>query len=123
MVETDFTRDIARLRAALDSIAEGLQVLSPEWRYLYVNPAAARHGRKSAEELLGKAMPECYPGIEKTPMFAALERCMREHVSDFLESEFEYESGDRAWFELRIEPCPEGIVVLSLDITARKQPP
>jgi PAS domain-containing protein len=34
-----------RLRDTLDSMREGIQILSPEWRYLYVNEALARHGR------------------------------------------------------------------------------
>jgi signal transduction histidine kinase/CheY-like chemotaxis protein len=65
-------------------------------------------------------MLACYPGIERTPMFAVLDRCMRERRSETFENEFEYEDGRCAWFELRIQPCPEGLIVMSLDITERK---
>jgi two-component system cell cycle sensor histidine kinase/response regulator CckA len=109
------------LRSALDFLREGIQILSPEWRYLYVNEAVARHGLKSRDELLGKTMLECYPGIEQTPMFSVLDDCMRRRVATQIENEFDYGDGQRAWFELRIEPCGEGLIVLSLDVTERKR--
>jgi PAS domain S-box-containing protein len=108
------------LNAALDALEEGIQVLSPEFRYLHVNEAAARHGRKSREELLGRSMIECYPGIDRTPMFASLSRCMRDRSSATLENEFAYENGDRTWYELRVRPCPAGLVVVSIDVSERK---
>jgi PAS domain S-box-containing protein len=105
----------------LDSLREGIQILGPDFRYLYVNEAVAKHGRKPRAELLGRTMLECYPGIERTAVFATLERCMRERSSAALETEFEYADGQRAWFELRIHPSAEGLIVLSLDISERKQ--
>lgn len=105
----------------LDSLHEGLQVISPDWRYLYVNDAVARHGKKSRSDLVGRTMMECYPGLERTPLFAVLERCMRGRTSETLENEFVYDDGERAWFELRIQPCQEGLIVLSLEATERKR--
>ena len=107
--------------AALDALTEGVQVVSREWRYVYLNEAAARQGRKPRAELVGKTMMECYPGIERTPLFATLERVMRERRGATIDNEFEYDDGRRAWFELRIEPCPAGVVILSLDVTSSRQ--
>jgi PAS domain S-box-containing protein len=109
------------LREVLDSLREGLQVLSPEWRYLYANEAVARHGRRAVADLVGHTMLECYPGIDRTPLFAVLDRCMRERTPAEFETEFVYPDGQRAWFELRVAPCAAGLVVLSVDITERKQ--
>jgi PAS domain-containing protein len=33
------------IRIALDCLEEGFQIIGRDWRYVYVNPAAARHGR------------------------------------------------------------------------------
>ena len=85
-----------------------------------MNDAVCRHGRRSRDELLGRTMQECYPGIEETDMFRSLQRCMAERRPMEFENEFAYDDGARAWFELRIEPCPEGIFVLSVDLTQRK---
>ncbi|MCE9575514.1 MAG: PAS domain-containing protein [Deltaproteobacteria bacterium] len=121
MAHPGFHDDVEKLRGVMDTLREGLQVLSQDWRYLYLNAAAARHGRRRPEELLGRTMLECFPGIEHTPMFARLERCLRDQCTDQIENEFVYADGARAWFELRIQPTPEGLVVLSLDVSERKQ--
>jgi len=104
----------------LDNLLEGCQVLGFDWRYLYVNHAVVRHARRRREELLGCSMTEAYPGIDETEMFAVLRQCMEERTAGSLENEFRYPDGTSAWFEIRIEPVPEGLFVLSLDISARK---
>src|SRR5690606_11956803 len=45
----DAMRDHSVLVAVLDHILEGLQIIDPQWRYLHVNDAAARHGRTTKE--------------------------------------------------------------------------
>ncbi|MCW4044299.1 MAG: PAS domain S-box protein [Candidatus Bathyarchaeota archaeon] len=108
-------------RETLDNMIEGCQIISHDWRYLYVNDSAAKHAHLAKEELLGKTMMEVYPGIEKSKMFAELQQCMQKRVSKLMENEFTYPDGRKSWFELRIHPAPEGIFVLSIDITDRKQ--
>lgn len=102
-------------------LLEGVQVIGFDWRYRYLNAAAAAHGRQAAEKLLGRTMMEVYPGIEKTEMFAKLAECMEKRVSQRMENEFVFKDGSAVWFELRMEPSPEGVIVLSHDITPRKQ--
>lgn len=111
----------SELASILDALLEGVQVLSQDYRYLHVNAAAARHGRLTKEALLGRTMQSCYPGIEHTPFFATLRQCMQDRTSCVLENEFRFPDGSRGWFELRIEPVPQGLCVLSIDITAKKQ--
>jgi PAS domain S-box-containing protein len=108
-------------RETLDNMMEGCQIVGHDWRYLYVNDAVVKHGRTTKEELLGKTMMEIYPGIEKTAMFSTLKRCMQKRVSALLENEFEFPDGKKGWFELRVQPVPEGIFILSVDITERKE--
>lgn len=109
------------LREAVDSMSDGMQVLSSEFRYLYVNDSAALQARKARSELLGRTMSECFPGIEKTPMFSTLQSCMRLSQSASFENEFHYPDGSRGWFELRVQPCSAGLAILSVDITDRKR--
>ncbi len=110
-----------RYRQTLDSMMEGCQIIGFDWRYLYVNDVVAGHGHKTKEELLGRTMMEVYPGIEKTEMFAVLHRCMEERISQHMENEFRYPDGAKGWFDLSIQPAPEGIFILSIDITERKR--
>ena len=105
------------LATVLDSLREGIQVVDREFRYAYLNHAACAHGRKPREELIGRTMTECYPGIEGTDVYARIRRCLTEGVSDAVQNEFVYEDGSKRSFELRIEPCDAGVVVLSIDVT------
>ena len=106
----------------LDYLTEGFQVISFEWRYLYLNDAAVKQSRFSCkEELIGYSMQEKYPGIESSEMFKMLQRCMKKRTSAKFENEFTYPDDHKKWFELRIEPVPDGLCVLSMDITERKR--
>jgi PAS domain S-box-containing protein len=108
-------------REVLDALLEGCQVIDDELRYVYVNDAVCKQGRRPREELLGRTMMECYPGIETTPMFVELQRCLRERTHHEMENVFEFEGGGRIVFELRFVPLPHGVCIFSLDITERRE--
>lgn len=105
----------------LDSLLEGCQVIDREWRYVFVNDTVVRQGKRAREELIGRTMAECYPGIEQSPMFAELQRCMASREHHVMENEFTFPDGSKGWFELRFVPVPEGVCILSLDVTGRKR--
>jgi PAS domain S-box-containing protein len=110
-----------RFRSALENLREGCQIIDRDWRYLYLNPAAARHGQSSVEALVGRTMMDAYPGIETTPTFAVLRECMESRTSRTIENLFELPDGSVGCFEIVIQPVPEGLFVMSLDITERKR--
>ncbi len=110
-----------RFRTTMENMLEGCQIIDYGWRYLYVNETVAKQGRKSKNELIGHTMMEVYPGIENTIMFSQLRDCMTQRVSHQMENEFIFTDGSKGWFELRIEPVPQGILILSMDITRRKE--
>jgi len=104
----------------LDTLMEGFQIIDFNWRYIYVNNIAAKQGRHKMSDLIGFTMMEKYPNIEKTEMFEVLKKCMEERTCAQIENLFEFEDGTKKWFELRIEPIEEGIIILSIDIDDRK---
>jgi PAS domain S-box-containing protein len=110
-----------RFRWTLDNMLEGCQIIGFDWRYLYLNASAVVHARRPREEILGRTMMEAYPGIERTEMFSALQRCMEGRRPERMDNEFHYADGSSAWFSLGIMPVPEGICVFSDDITERKR--
>src|SRR6478752_10246245 len=79
-----------RYRSTLDTILEGCQLLDFDWRYIYLNPAAAIQNRRPNEELLGRTMLESWPGIEGSSVFAMMRRCMLERIDLPSENEFEF---------------------------------
>ena len=66
-------------------------------------------------------MMECYPEIDSTPMFAAVRRCMEGGPPEEIESNFSYPDGARASFQLAIQAVPEGVFILSLDVTQQRK--
>jgi signal transduction histidine kinase len=108
-------------RDVLNSLVEGCQVIGFDYTYVYVNDTVVAQGQQPRERLIGRTMMECYPGIEQTPMFEALRRCMGERRHDRMENQFTFPDGSTGWFELRFVPVPEGTCILSLDVTAQKR--
>ena len=110
-----------RYRRTLDSLIEGFQIIGHDWTYLYVNPAAAGHASLRPEDLVGRKVPEVFPGIETTPTYEVLSRCMADRENAAVENLFTFPDGTSRWFEIRVSPVPEGICVRSLDIQEHKE--
>ncbi|HEX2877978.1 MAG TPA: ATP-binding protein [Polyangiaceae bacterium] len=105
----------------LNSLMEGCQVIGFDFQYLYVNDAVLAQAQVPRERLIGSTMAEHFPGIEQTPMFAVLSRCMRERMHQQLDNEFTFPDGRKGYFDLRFIPVPEGVCILSLDVTEKKR--
>jgi PAS domain S-box-containing protein len=108
-----------RTNAILESISDGFNVFDREWRYIFVNPAAARMVHLSPEELLGRNMWELWPHLPDTPFGAAYRRAVAENVP--VQVEAFYPEPLNAWFEVRCYPSPDGLSLFFTDITKRKQ--
>jgi two-component system cell cycle sensor histidine kinase/response regulator CckA len=108
-------------RDVLDSLQEGCQVIGFDWRYVYVNDALVSQGRLARDELLGRTMMECYPGLETQAFFAVLQKCMEQRSRETVEIEFSFPDGQPGWFDLRVVPVPDGICIISLDTTEAKR--
>ncbi len=119
--EEDLRKAENRYKSTLDSMMEGSQIIGFDFRYLYLNDIAAVQGRMKKESLLGRTMMEVYPGIENTEMFAHLAACMKNRTPHHMENEFAFPDGTSNWFKLSMEPVPEGVFILSADITKEKQ--
>ncbi|MBI9059096.1 MAG: PAS domain S-box protein [Labilibaculum sp.] len=110
-----------RSRSTLDSMLEGCQLIGFDWKYIYLNGTAEIHNRRSNKELLGKRYMDVWPGIEQTKVFRIIRQTMETRVDNHLENEFEFPDGSHGWFDLSIQPVPEGVFILSIDITERKK--
>lgn len=109
------------LRIALDNMLEGIQIIGFDWRYIYVNNAFALHGKYPKEDFVGATVMEKYPGIEQTEVYKVYQRCFNERVPIHMENRFVFPDNSIGWFELSFEPVPEGLLILSIDITERKK--
>jgi PAS domain S-box-containing protein len=118
---TDLAKSEERLRFIMDNMSEGCMILGFDWTYLYVNASAARQGHGKREELIGRTMLEMYPGVERSEVFAGYRRSMTERTPLRFESAFTFADGMTNWFEFSVDPVPEGIFVLTVDVTERRR--
>ncbi|MBK7030298.1 MAG: PAS domain-containing protein [Bacteroidales bacterium] len=60
-------------------------------------------------------------GIEETEIFKIIEEASGKEVFKHFENEFVFPDGSPGWFDLSIQPVPEGVFILSIDVTERKK--
>ncbi|HXX78301.1 MAG TPA: PAS domain-containing protein, partial [Ktedonobacteraceae bacterium] len=101
-----------------DSLNEGVYILDTDWRFIYVNSKAAEIQGRPREELLGKNIWELYPEAVETVSYAQAHHAISENTPVNYEAYF---SQLKTWFECRMYPCTEGLVVLLQDISERKR--
>ncbi|MGY5351778.1 PAS domain-containing sensor histidine kinase [Wenyingzhuangia sp. IMCC45533] len=104
-----------------DNMIEGVHVLGSNWQYIYANQSMIEQSKYSSDELLGSSMLDLYPGIDKTKLFEYFISGMidREEVSVI--NNFTFPDGSTGWFDVRIKPIKEGVLVMSSDITEQKE--
>lgn len=107
-----------RLSAVLESIDDHLVSYDTQWRYTFVNDAAARTLHKTPEELLGRSIWELFPESIGNQYYRELHDAVREQR--IIRSEHYYEPWD-SWFENHIYPNEDGVTVFSSNVTVRKR--
>ncbi len=110
-----------RLQTILDNLQEGCILLDREYRYLYMNKVNETLSRRSIPGSLGRTLMETHPGIEQTAFFAKVRDTLENGNVNRLQFEFTFTDGGRNWFDATMCPVPEGVLVLSMDITAVKR--
>lgn len=100
---------------------EGCQIIDFDFRYLYLNRIALQHSQRTREQIIGKTMWECYPGIENSDVFQKVKSCLEDKKTYQFENEFAFPSGEVRWFLLSIQPSDYGVSLLSHDITDKRR--
>lgn len=108
------------LHQVFDQATIGFQVIDTDWRYVFANQTVAKQAENTPDALVGHTMMEMYPGIEKTPLFTQLKKCMDERVGIHMKNEFVFPDGKKVWFQLFIHPWSGGIMIFSVDINEHK---
>ncbi|MEG4172808.1 MULTISPECIES: PAS domain-containing protein [unclassified Microcoleus] len=103
----------------LESITDAFVAFDRDWRYTYVNRAAAQILHKTPENLLGKHVwNEVFPELVGAIPYRELHRAMTEQVPVSWE---EFGESVQRWIEAKAYPWSAGVAVYFRDITERKQ--
>ena len=101
----------------LENLSDGFIRLDCNWRFTYVNSAAERLNNMRRQDMLGRSLWDVFEGARATQLEADLRRAMTESVA--IHIEHHYPPWNR-WFENRVYPDHDGLVIFFQEITDRK---
>ncbi|WP_416675687.1 hybrid sensor histidine kinase/response regulator [Egbenema bharatensis] len=108
----------ANLENVLFSISDEFMMFDSNWCFTYINDRAVTALEKTRQELIGQSIWEIYPGAIGTPFYKGLQQAVNTQQA----TSFEYFCpGEGRWLENRVYPFDQGVSLLRVDITPRKQ--
>jgi PAS domain S-box-containing protein len=117
--EAEAERD--HVAAVLESLRDATNAYDRDWRWTYINAAAAdlwRAAGKDPGSLIGRVIWDEVPELVDTRFHAEAQRAAREQR--LVEFE-EYFAPRERWLETRVAPMPDGFVTHSRDVTDRRR--
>jgi len=111
--------NFANQYSLFDALLEGVQIIDHDFKYVYVNDSLVSQSGLTRQDLIGNTMMEKYPGIEQTLVFTHIKSCLEDRLPKTFLNEFNFKDGRTGFFELRIQPVPAGVLILSIDETER----
>lgn len=112
-----FTQDPC-LFGILDRITDGFYALDSHGIVLYWNKAAEEMLGKSAKEVIGKSLWDCFPEGKKLNFYAIYQQAFQEQKTIYFEG---YYPPRNIWAEISVYPSANGISVYFKNINERKQ--
>lgn len=110
-----------RYRHLLAAISDAVVVFDHNWRYLVANAAAVRRIGVPEADLLKTTLLDLFPEVQHTELFTVYQRVMETRQPDTTLHKQTFASGETDWYEVRVYPVPEGILVISRNITDRQR--
>ena len=108
-----------KISAILEQMSDGFVSFDRDWRYTYVNAAAAKIFHMPPEQLIGKTIWEMWPPAHDLPLGVNFRRSLQENIP--IQFETYYPAPLDRWFECRCHPTTEGLATFFSDITERKR--
>lgn len=106
------------LPTLLETMSDAFVALDKNWCYTYMNKRAGEIFGCDPKQIIGKHIWTEFPEGVGQPFQQNYERAMREQVPIQME---EYYPPYKKWFENRIHPTPDGLLIFFTNITARKR--
>ncbi len=107
-----------RLSGLLASICDPLWIIDREWRYVFVNPPGAAYAGLPPSELAGRVVWDVFPEERGSQFEAEASRVFETGKEVRYELYHDYYG---RWYEMDIYPSGSSIIVISRDITARRE--
>lgn len=106
--------DQAVLERVITAIDDHFVILDRDWHYVYTNQRMLDVAQMSRSDVIGRVVWETFPALVGTDFETAARRALADQRP--ARCVFHYPPRDR-WFEAQFYPTPEGVSVLTSDIT------
>lgn len=106
-----------RVSDVLDATLELAAIIDRDWRWAWVNQAAAAAMRQPRSSVVGRPVLELLPGAARGEYVAAFRRAMEDRLPQRLLLSFRSREGGTRTYHARIEPIDAGVFVLAVDTT------
>ena len=107
-----------RLMKMLDNIADALFLLDLNFDFVYLNRQAQNLLQKDYAALIGKCIWTEFPFLISTPIYREYHKALKSKKPKILR---EYFPPLHRWFEVRIYPDDDGLMIYFCDITEQKK--
>lgn len=106
------------IESALNNISDGFVSLDNNWCFTYANVKTGEFLKENPEDLIGKQIWTVFPDNKALTFSKLYHKAVKTQQVQYVESY--YEPLDR-WFENRVYPSKEGLIIYFRDITEQKQ--
>lgn len=104
-----------------DNLIEGIQVLSKDLKYVYVNDALIKQLRAKKKYLVGFYIVDVFPDYKNSKIHLALLKCLKQQEVVHVIEHYQLPDGKKIWFDIKIQPYEDGLFVMTTDITKQKE--
>ncbi len=112
-------RSEQRYKLLLESMSDGVFVLSPNWKIIIANNAASEFFNVPIDKLLISTIHDLIPPESGDKCLKELNLALKTHQSSSVICKFDFGKGDEEYFEIKIYPVPEGLLCISTNISGR----
>jgi signal transduction histidine kinase len=105
------------LRNYLDHLIEGCIITNKSGDVEYMNKQAAKHFRINEQGIVGNKLSGLLSHFGNNDLEASVNECLEKRETLQLEQQVLFSDEDVVSFKFRVEPVPDGIMLLSVDIT------
>ena len=107
-----------KLENTLNNISDGFVSLDTNWNFTFLNNKAGELLGRKPSDLIGKHVWTEFPEVVGLPFYKAYQEVIKTRQTIVIE---EYYEPFKKWFENRIYPTSDGLIIYFTDITEQKQ--
>lgn len=109
------------MQNTLDNMLEGCHILNFDRKYKFINQAAAQQCKLNPSEIIGQSFENIWPVNLNQIIHKKIEQVLYQRIPAHFETSYVMSNGIIGWFDMSMQPIPEGIFIRTLDLKEKKK--